>query len=141
MLIRCYFTIIVMVDTIYSASSQNSLKFPPTFGTIHHVLLQHLDFYSNHATLFPAQIQVGIHEIFILASFCALYTYVHASLFGLLVSTFDQFQSFYLVEFTMDLHPYDIEHQDITSHDNCHAHMHGLIHDTQLRACQSCLQN
>jgi hypothetical protein len=32
MLIRCCFAIIVMVDTIYSASGQNSLKFQPTFG-------------------------------------------------------------------------------------------------------------
>jgi hypothetical protein len=45
-----------MVDTIYFASSPSSLKFPSAFGTVHHVLLQHLDFYSNHATLFPAQV-------------------------------------------------------------------------------------
>jgi hypothetical protein len=51
MLIRC-FAIIVMVDTIYFASSWSSLKFLSTFGTIHHVRLQHLDFYSDHATLF-----------------------------------------------------------------------------------------
>jgi hypothetical protein len=42
-----------MVDTIYSALSQSSLKFPPAFN-IHHVFLQHLDFYSDHAMLFPA---------------------------------------------------------------------------------------
>jgi len=54
MLIRCCFVIIVMVDTIYSASSRISLKFAPTFGNVHHVLLQHLDFYSNHATLLLA---------------------------------------------------------------------------------------
>jgi hypothetical protein len=48
-----------MVDTIYSASSRNSLKFSPTFGTIHHVLLHQLDFYSDHATLFPAQVCEG----------------------------------------------------------------------------------
>jgi hypothetical protein len=59
MLIRCCFSIIVMVDTIYYASSQSSFKFPPTFGTIHHVLLQHLDFYLNHATFFPAQVLGG----------------------------------------------------------------------------------
>jgi hypothetical protein len=41
-----------MVDTIYFASSWSSFKFPPAFGTIHHVLLQHLDFYSDHAMLF-----------------------------------------------------------------------------------------
>jgi hypothetical protein len=38
----------------------------------------------------------------------------------------------------MDLHPYDIERHDTTRHDSCHACMHGLIHDGQLRACQSC---
>ncbi len=59
MLIRCCFVIIVMVDTIYSASSWSSLKFLPAFGTIHHVFLQHFDFYSNHATLFPAQVFGG----------------------------------------------------------------------------------
>jgi hypothetical protein len=26
------------------------------FGTVHHVLLQNLDFYSNHAMLFPTQV-------------------------------------------------------------------------------------
>jgi hypothetical protein len=45
-----------MVDTISSASSQSSLKFPLAFGIVHHVFLQHLDFYSNHATIFPAQV-------------------------------------------------------------------------------------
>jgi hypothetical protein len=39
----------------------------------------------------------------------------------------------------MDLHPYNIEHHDTTCHDNCHARMHGPIHDGRLRACQSCL--
>jgi hypothetical protein len=33
MLIRCCFAIIVMVDTISSTSSRNSLKFPSAFGT------------------------------------------------------------------------------------------------------------
>jgi hypothetical protein len=59
MLIKCCFVIIVMVDTIYSASSQSSLKFPPAFGIIHHVLLQHLDFYLDHPTFFPAQVRGG----------------------------------------------------------------------------------
>jgi hypothetical protein len=45
-----------MVDTIYSTSSQNSFKFPLAFGIVHHVLLQHLDFYLDHATLFSAQV-------------------------------------------------------------------------------------
>jgi hypothetical protein len=38
----------------------------------------------------------------------------------------------------MDLQPYDTEHHNTTCHDNCHARMHGLIHDAQLRTCQSC---
>jgi hypothetical protein len=59
MLIICYFAIIVMVDTIYFASSWSSLKFPLAFGTVHHVLLQHLDFYLDHATFFPAQVWGG----------------------------------------------------------------------------------
>jgi hypothetical protein len=56
MLIRCCFAIIVMVDTISSTLSQSSLKFPLTFGTVHHVLLQHFDFYLDHATLFLAHV-------------------------------------------------------------------------------------
>jgi hypothetical protein len=63
-------------------SSWSSLKFPLAFGIIHHVLLQHLDFYSDHATLFPSQVWGGIHENFISASSCALYIYVCASFFG-----------------------------------------------------------
>ncbi len=75
MLIKCCFAIIVMVDTISFTSSQSSLKFMSAFGTIHHVLLQHLDFYLD-------QVWGGIHENFISASSCALYIYVGASLFG-----------------------------------------------------------
>jgi hypothetical protein len=71
-----------MVDTIYFASSWSSFKFPPTFGTVHHVLLHHLDFYSDHVMLFPGLGLGGIHENFISASFCALYIYVHASIFS-----------------------------------------------------------
>ncbi len=77
MLIKCCFAIIAMVDTIFSASNQSSLKFLLAFGTVHHVLLQHLDFYSNHATFFPAQIWGGIHENFISTSSCALYIYIY----------------------------------------------------------------
>ncbi len=73
MVIRCYFVIIVMVDTIYFAPSWSSFKFPSAFGTFHHVFLQHLDFYSNHAMFFPVQVLGGIHENFISTSFCALY--------------------------------------------------------------------
>jgi hypothetical protein len=29
----------------------------------------------------------------------------------------------------MDLHPYATERHDITRHNNCHAYMHGLIHE------------
>jgi hypothetical protein len=54
MLIKCYFAIIIMMDTIYSASSRSSLKFLLTFGIVHLLLLHHLDFYSDHATLFTA---------------------------------------------------------------------------------------
>jgi hypothetical protein len=39
----------------------------------------------------------------------------------------------------MDLHPYNIVCHDTTRHDNCHARMHGLIHDGRLQACPSCL--
>jgi hypothetical protein len=63
MLSRCRFAIIVMVDTIYSASSRSSLKFLPAFGIIHHVFLHHLNFYSDHATLFPAQVWGGYMRI------------------------------------------------------------------------------
>ncbi len=82
MLIRCCFIIIVMVDTISFASSHSSLNFSLAVGTIHHVILQHLDFYLDHTTLFPAQVGGGIHENFISTSYCALYIYVLASLFG-----------------------------------------------------------
>jgi hypothetical protein len=71
-----------MVDTISSALSRSSLKFLLTFGIVHHVLLQHLEFYLDHATLFPVQVWGGIHENFILASSYALYNYVRAYLFG-----------------------------------------------------------
>jgi hypothetical protein len=68
----------VMVDTIYFASSRSSFKFPSTFGIVHHVLLKHLDFYPDHATLFRLRLGGKIHENFISASSCALYIYVHA---------------------------------------------------------------
>jgi len=42
MLNRYCFAITIMVDTIFFASSRSSLKFSLAFGTIHHVLLQHL---------------------------------------------------------------------------------------------------
>jgi len=81
MLIRCYFVTTVMVDTISSASSRSSLKFSSAIGTVHHVLLQHLDSYSDHATLFPPQVWGGIHENFISTSVVhCVYTCVHASL-------------------------------------------------------------
>jgi len=71
-----------MVDIISSASSRSSFKFLSTFGTVHHVLMQHFDFYSNHATFFSAQVWGGIDENFILASSCVLYICVRAYLFG-----------------------------------------------------------
>ncbi len=82
MLIKCYFVIIAMVDTISFISSQSSLKFQSAFGIVHLVLLQHLKFYLDHAMLFTAQIWGGIHENFISVSFFALYIYVHAYLFS-----------------------------------------------------------
>jgi hypothetical protein len=59
MLIRCCFVITVMVDTIFSTSSRSSLKFLSAFGIVHHVFLQHLDFYLDHAMFFPAQVWGG----------------------------------------------------------------------------------
>jgi hypothetical protein len=50
MLIRCCFAIIVMVNTMYSASNRSFFKFLHAFDTIHHVSLHHLDFYSDHGT-------------------------------------------------------------------------------------------
>jgi hypothetical protein len=73
MLIKCFFAITIMVDTTYFASSRSSFKFSSAFGSVHHVLPQHFDFYSDHATFFPAQVWEGIHENFISASSCALY--------------------------------------------------------------------
>jgi hypothetical protein len=73
-----------MVDTIFFASNQSSLKFLPAFGTVYHDLLQHLDFYLNHGTLFPTQVLGGIHENFISASSCALYIYMCVHIFWLI---------------------------------------------------------
>jgi hypothetical protein len=81
MLIKCCFAIIVMVDTISFVSNQSSLKFLPAFGIVHLVLLQHFEFYSDHATLFLAQVWGGIHENFISISSCALYIYMCVHLF------------------------------------------------------------
>jgi len=81
-LIRCCFVTTVMVDTISSASSRSSLKFPPTIGTVHHVLLQHLDSYSDHAMLFPAQVWGGYMRISFQPHLCIVYICVHASIFS-----------------------------------------------------------
>jgi hypothetical protein len=78
-----------MVDTIYFASSWNSLKFPLTFGTVHHVFMQHFDFYSDYAMLFPAQVWVDTWEFHLNILLCIIYMCVCASLFGWLISTFD----------------------------------------------------
>ena len=80
MLIKCCFATIVMVDTIFFASNQSSLKFLPAFGTVHHVLLQHLDSYSDHATLFSAQVWGGYMRISSQPPLCIVYICVHASL-------------------------------------------------------------
>jgi hypothetical protein len=72
-------------------------------------------------------IQFNIYENFISTSFCVLYIYVHASLFGCIVFIFDWFQFFCSVKLTMNLHRYDIEHHDITHHDkNILTHVLGL---------------
>jgi len=124
MLIRCYFAIIVMVDTISSASSQSSLKFALAIGTIHHVFLQHLDSYSDHATLFLAQVWGGdTWEFHLSLLLCIVYICVCMHFF--LVDYFialTSFGLFGLVEFTMDLHPYNTVHHDTTCHDSYHAH-------------------
>jgi len=76
MLIKCCFAIIIMVDSISSASSQSSLKFSLTIDTVHNVFLQQLDSYSDHAMFFLVRVSGGIHENFISASSYALYIYV-----------------------------------------------------------------
>ncbi len=135
MLIICCFAITVMVDTISSASSWSSLKFPPAIGTVHHALLHHLDSYSDHAMLFPAQVWGGIHENFISTSLVhCIYMCVHAYLFSGLVSIFNQFQSICLVEFPADSHPYDTICHDTTRHDTF-AH---LIQFEQSSSSTSC---
>jgi hypothetical protein len=73
MLIRCYLSIIVMVDTIYSTSSRNLLKFLSTFGTVHHVLLQHLDFYSDHAMFFLAHVWGDTWKFHLSPLLCIVY--------------------------------------------------------------------
>ncbi len=82
MLIRYYFAIIVMVDTIYSTSSRSSFKFPSAFGIVHHVLLQHLDFYLDHATLFSVQVLEGGYMRISSQLLFVHCIYVHAFLFG-----------------------------------------------------------
>jgi len=82
MLIRCCFVTIVMVDTISFASSRNSLKFPLAISIVHHVLLQHLDSYSDHAMLFPAQVWGGYMRISSQPHLCIVYICVHASFFS-----------------------------------------------------------
>ncbi len=81
MLIRCYFAIIAIVDTIFFASIQSSLKFPLAFGIVHHVLLQHLYFYLDHAMFFLAQVWGGIHENFISVS-CIVMTFLVRECYG-----------------------------------------------------------
>jgi hypothetical protein len=63
MLIRSCFAITIMVDTISFTSSQSSFKFSLAIGIVHHVILKHLDSYSDHAMLFPAQVRGGYMRI------------------------------------------------------------------------------
>jgi len=85
MLIRCYFAIIVMVDTIYFASSWSSFKFLSAFSIVHRVLLQHLDFYLDHATFFPVQVWGGDTWEFHLNLFLCI-IYICACIFFWLIS-------------------------------------------------------
>ncbi len=82
MLIRCCFATTVMVDTISSALNRSSFKFPSAIGIVHHVFLQHLDSYSDHAMLFPAQVWGGYMRISSQPHLCIVYICVHASLFS-----------------------------------------------------------
>jgi hypothetical protein len=78
MLIKCYFATTVMVDTICYALSQSSLKFLSAFGIIYHVSLQHLDFYFDLDTLFPAQVWGGYMKISSQPPFVhCIYMFVH----------------------------------------------------------------
>ncbi len=140
MLIRCSFTIIIMMDTISSASRQSTLKFPPTIGTIHHVLLHHLDSYLDHATFFSIQVWGGIHENFISASFCALYIYIYVRAY-LLVDQFIPLNGFSLFVQQSLLQIYTFTTPYVTTlHVTITVMLvHGLIHDGKLRACPCAL--
>ncbi len=81
MLIRCCFAIVIMVDTIYSTSSRSSLKFPPTFCIVHHVLLQHLISTQTMPHFYQLRSRGGIHENFISTSSYALYIYMCMHIF------------------------------------------------------------
>ncbi len=139
MLIKCCFAITVMVDTISSASSRSSLKFPPVIGTIHHVLLQHLDSYLDHAMLFPTQVQGGDTREFHLSLTYALYIYLCMHIF--LVDQFIPLIGFNIFVQQNLLRIYILMTLYITTLHIMTAVMliHGLIHDGQLRACPCAL--
>ncbi len=140
MLIKCCFATTVMVDTIFFASSWSSLKFPLAIGIVHHVLLQHLDSYSDHAMLFSAQVWGGIHENFISASLVhCIYMCVcmHFFLVDQLIplTGFNLFVQQNLLRIYILTTPYVTTLHVTTTV----MPVHGLIHDGQLRACPCAL--
>ncbi len=135
MLIKCCFATTVMVDTIFFASSRSSLKFPLAIGTIHHVLLQHLDSYSDHTMLFLAQVWGGIHENFILASLVHC-IYMCVCMHFFLVDQLIHLTGFSLFVQQNLLRIYILMTSYITT---AVMPVHGLIHDGQLRACPCAL--
>ncbi len=145
MLIRCCFAITVMVDTTSSASSQSSLKFLLAIGTVHHALLQHLDFYSDHATLFSAQVWGGIHENFIsifLVQCIYMCVCMHFFLVDQLIplTGFSLFVQQNLLRIYILTTPYVTTPHVTTPHvTTAVMPVHGLIHDGQLRACPCAL--
>ncbi len=133
MVIRCCFAITVMVDTISSTSSRSSLKFPLAIGTVHHALLHHLDSYSDHAMLFPAQVWGGYMRISFQLPLC-----MHFFLFDQFLSLigFSLFVQWNLLRIYILMTPYVTTlHVTIVV-----MPVHGLIHDGQLRACPCALQ-
>jgi hypothetical protein len=139
MLIRCYFAIIIMVATIYFSSSRSSLKFPPTFGIVHHVLLNTLISIQTMPHFFWLGFWGDTWEfhfnLLLYIIYIYIYIYICACIYFWLISFYLWLVLVYFsIKFTMDLHSYDTK-----CNDSCHADMHGFIHNNWLKACQSCL--
>jgi hypothetical protein len=135
MLIRCYFAIIIMVATIYFSSSRSSLKFPPTFGIVHHVLLNTLISIQTMPHFFWLGFWGDTWEFHFNLLLYIIYIYICACIYFWLISFYLWLVLVYFsIKFTMDLHSYDTK-----CNDSCHADMHGFIHNNWLKACQSCL--